>query len=120
MARWKVTISGKGIRKASVEKLAAQLKEQNKGEDVRVTVSDDTPPESRADRLAAALSLISDAKSEVESLRDELQEWYDNLPEGFQNGDKGDQLQEAIATLENLNDQLEEAEGTDVGFPGMY
>jgi len=47
--------------------------------------------------------LLEDAKSEVESLCGELQDWYDNLPPGFQSGDKGDQLQEAISTLENIS-----------------
>jgi hypothetical protein len=46
-------------------------------------------------------SVIPDAMSELESLRDELQDWYDNLPESFQNGDKGDQLQEAISGLDS-------------------
>lgn len=43
---------------------------------------------------------VSDAFSEIESLKDELQEWYDNLPEQFQNGSKGEALQEAIGGLE--------------------
>jgi hypothetical protein len=48
--------------------------------------------------------LVSDAFSELESLKDELQDWYDNLPESFQNGDKGSELQDAVSNLENLSE----------------
>lgn len=119
MSRWQVTISGKNIRKAGVEKLTESLKAQY-GEDVSIIVTDATPPTSRVDRFTAAQSSIDDAKGEVESLRDELQEWYDNLPEQFQGGDKGSQLEEAISNLEEIIDKLEDAAGTDVEFPGMY
>jgi hypothetical protein len=47
-------------------------------------------------------NLISDAFGELESLRDELQEWYDGMPENFQNGDKGENLQSSIDTLDSL------------------
>ncbi len=46
-------------------------------------------------------SLITDAQSEAESLRDELQEWYDNLPESLHNGDKGQAIEEAISNIES-------------------
>ena len=49
--------------------------------------------------LADALSALSD----IDDLRDELQEWYDNLPESFQNGSKGEQLQEAIDNLQDVD-----------------
>jgi hypothetical protein len=52
-------------------------------------------------------SVIPDAIAELESLRDELQDWYDNLPEAFQSGDKGDQLQEAISSLDNVANELD-------------
>lgn len=119
MANWKVKIVGKNIRKTSVESLANKMKEQF-GEGASISVSDDTPPESRADRFSEAQVLIVDAKSEMENLRDELQEWYDNLPESFQSGDKGDSLNEAISNLEEAISSLEQAEGVDVEFPGMY
>ena len=44
---------------------------------------------------------LSGGFTALEELRDELQEWYDNLPDSFQNGDKGDQIQEAVAGLED-------------------
>jgi hypothetical protein len=119
MAHWKITISGKGVRKAAVEKLVEKLRAEL-GEGVSVCVTDNTPPQSRADRFSNAQSLVSDAKSEMEELRDELQEWYDGLPENFQSGDKGSQLEEAISELEDAIGAAEDLEGRDVSFPGMY
>lgn len=49
-------------------------------------------------------SLVSDAFSEAESLKDEIQDWYDSLPGQFQEGDKGDQLQEVISTLDDASE----------------
>jgi len=117
MATWKITITGKGLRKASVEKLIKQMESQFDG--ASVSVVDATPPESRADRFAAAQNLVSDAKCDMESLHDELQDWYDNLPENFQSGEKGEQLTSAIEELENTISQLEEAETASVEFPSM-
>lgn len=119
MATWKVTVSGKGVRQASVEKLAEKMREQF-GDGANVRVQDATPPASRADRFAEATGMIGEARSELESLRDELQEWYDNLPENFQNGSKGEELQEAIDALDNLVSEAENLEGSDVTFPAMY
>lgn len=118
MARWQVTISGKGIRKATVEKLAEAFKEQY-GASCSVHVADATPPESRQDRLEVAMGSVSDAAAEVESLKDELQEWFDNLPENFQQGDKGQELEEAISQLDDLQSNLENCE-SEVTFPSMY
>lgn len=120
MAHWKITISGKGIRRDGVEKLAESLKAKYLGEDVHINVTDNTPPESRPDRFEAAKSLIEDAKSAMEELKDELQEWYDNLPEGFQNGEKGEALQAAIDSLNDVGTNLDNACDIDVEFPGMF
>lgn len=45
--------------------------------------------------------VVSSAFGEAEAIKDELQGWYDNLPENFQNGDKGDELQNAVSELES-------------------
>ena len=119
MATWKITINGKGIRKASVEKLAEKLKSEF-GDDAGISVVDATPPSSRSDRFQSALNDISNGRGELESLRDELQEWLDNLPENFQQGDKGQELEESISTLEDMIGELENTEGSEVNFPGMY
>jgi hypothetical protein len=44
-------------------------------------------------------SVLPDAYSIVEGLRDECQEQYDNMPEGLQNGDKGQILSTAVDEL---------------------
>ena len=118
MAIWSINVSGKGLRKASIEKLVKKLESELK--EATVTITDASPPSSRADRYSHAQSQLGDAKSEFESLRDELQDWYDNLPEQFQEGDKGQQLQDAVDTLEEVISECENAEGHDVEFPGMY
>ena len=119
MARWKVTISGKGVRKDSIAKLVESMREKF-GEGVSIGLVDDTPPESRADRFNNAIGMVNDAKSEIESLKEELESWYENLPEGFQNGDKGEALQSAMSELDECLSNLESAEGCGVEFPGMY
>jgi uncharacterized protein (DUF1697 family) len=119
MASWNINISGKSIRQETVRKIAEALSDKY-GEDAQIIVTDNNPPESRADRLQAAMDLVEDAKSEVESLRDELQEWFDNLPESFQQGQKGEDLEEAISGLSDLYDNLENCDGSNVAFPVMY
>lgn len=121
MARWRITVSGKGVRRDTVDKIAAKIVEKYGGEDkVSVTVEDASHPESRADRFQEAISLVSDAKSEFESLRDELQEWYESIPENLQAGGKADEVQSAIDELESIISSAEDLEGQDVSFPGMY
>ena len=118
MAVWQITVAGKGLRKETVEKIAAALVEKY-GDKATVTTRDATPPESRAERFSEACSLVSSAKAEFEELRDELEEWKDNLPENLQDGSKADELQEAIDALVELIDKAEEVEGGDVTFPSM-
>lgn len=119
MAVWLVRISGKGIRRDGVEKLAKALADKYGEEKASIIVTDATPPESRAERFSAATSLVSDAKGEFEQLRDELTEWKDGMPENLQDGAKADELQEAIDALEELIDKAEDVEGGDVTFPSM-
>lgn len=75
---------------------------------------------SRADRFANAQGNISEAKGEVEGLRDELQNWLDGMPENLQQGQKAEAIESAIEELETVITSLEEAEGAGVEFPGMY
>lgn len=118
MASWKVTITGKGLRRAAVDKLVEKMKSEF-GEGATVQVQDATPPESRAERFSAATGLVGEARSEAETLRDELQEWKDNIPENMQSGSKADELDEAISSLEEFISGAEDLEGFDVSFPGM-
>ena len=75
---------------------------------------------SRQTRFAKAVERIADPRSEIEGLRDELQDWLDGMPENLQGGSKADELQEAIGNLEDLIQALEEAEMTEIEFPGMF
>jgi uncharacterized coiled-coil DUF342 family protein len=75
---------------------------------------------SRSERLQEALATVSIGRADIEALRDELQSWLDNMPENLQQSSKAGELQEAIDQLETIIEQLEEAEGTEVMFPGMY
>ena len=65
-------------------------------------------PRPAREALDRARSLVEDAASTVESLKDEFDSWYDNLPESFQSGDKGSELEECRDGLETLHDELEE------------
>lgn len=47
-------------------------------------------------------SIVENALSEAETLRDELQDWLDGMPENMQGGQKAEELEEAISALENV------------------
>jgi len=118
MANWKIEITGKNIRRVSVDKFVESLKERFENSSIRV--SDNTPPESRAERFAAALSQIEEAKTEIESLKEELENWKDNLPENLQDGDKAQELDETISELEEIISEAEELASKEVNFPAMF
>lgn len=120
MASWKITVTGKGVQKRQVEAVLKALKEKFGDAGVSTAVEDASPPESRADRFAAAAGLLADARAEFEALRDELQEWHDNLRRTFQSGSKADEIQEAIDALDELVSEAEDLEGREVSFRGMY
>jgi hypothetical protein len=42
--------------------------------------------------LVKALSLIEEAKSIIEGVKDAEQEAFDNMPEGLQNGERGEKI----------------------------
>lgn len=119
MSQFVIKINSKGLRKTKIEKLAKELKAQL-GKGSEVEVSEVTIPESRSDRLSAALEQVAEGRCEIEMLRDEVQDWYDNLPESFQNGDKGQALEDAIQNLDSAIQACEEAENCEVEFPSMY
>ena len=74
--------------------------------------------QTRADRFAAVKVKIGEARTDIEELRDELQSWLDNLPENLQGGSKADQLEGVISELDDLMSSLEDAENTEIEFPG--
>lgn len=54
----------------------------------------------RRKEINRALGLIEDAYGILETILEEEKEAFDNLPESLQEGDKGEQMQMAISTLE--------------------
>lgn len=75
---------------------------------------------SRNKRYADEIMKIVSSKENIEGLRDELQEWLDSMPENLQSGQKAEDLDAAISDLDSCIDSLEEAEGVEVEFPGMF
>ena len=56
----------------------------------------------RRNRIAEALELISQARDILEEVKDEEQESYENLPESLQYGERGEQMQENVDSLEEF------------------
>ena len=64
----------------------------------------------RRNRIAEALELISQARGILEEVKDEEQESYENLPESLQHGERGEQMQENVDSLEEFIGYLEETD----------
>jgi ferric-dicitrate binding protein FerR (iron transport regulator) len=75
---------------------------------------------SRAERFREALEFVMTARGEMEALKEELETWRDNMPENLHGSEKYEQLDTAVAELEEIVEALEDVEGRDVEFPGMY
>lgn len=113
-----ITVSQKGLRQDGIEALIRD-QVRKKYPAASISVAKIERPTSRAERFAAATAKINEASSEVQELYAELESWKDNLPENVQDGNKAQQLEEAMDALEEMHGQLEEAEGTTVDFPDM-
>lgn len=114
MARFRILVGKKGLRYETVKKVAEKV---FAGYSVQVTKENE--PVTRAERFDRAKDLASQAREEIENLRDELEAWKDSLPENLQNGQKADELDEAINALQEAADGIETMENTDVEFPSM-
>lgn len=75
----------------------------------------------RRKRIARAVSLLQglteafdEAKGLIEELKDEEQEAFDNMPEGLQQGERGQQTEQAANYLTEAFDALEELSLDDV------
>ncbi len=102
------------------KRVAAALTEAKfKAVSVAETVKKPPQPTTRAERLDAAMSLVSDARGQIEDLKSELEDWHGNLPENLQSSAKADDLQSAIDSLESIITDLDSAENNDVSFPSM-
>ena len=64
----------------------------------------------RRKELAKAIELLAQARDIIEQCKDEEQESFDNLPESFQYGERGEQMEGFIYTLENAYDTIDELE----------
>jgi predicted nucleic acid-binding Zn-ribbon protein len=64
------------------------------------------------DRLTAlnlddVLSEVKDIREELETLRDEEQESFDNLPESLQSGERGQDMEAAITSMDSAMEKIE-------------
>lgn len=57
-------------------------------------------------KLADQLDAI---RGEIEALRDEEQEYFNNMPESLQGGDKGQDAEQAVASLDDAINEIESA-----------
>lgn len=53
-------------------------------------------------------TLVEDARSELETLRDETQEKFDNMPDGLQQGDTGQLLEGRVESVDEMISDLEQ------------
>ena len=54
---------------------------------------------------ATIAGCVCDAFTDMESLRDELNDWLENMPENLKGGQKADELETAISTIEEELDE---------------
>ena len=62
----------------------------------------------RRNRIADVQSKLEELKAEIESICKEEQEAYDNMPEQFQDSERGENISEAIESLESAMDSFDE------------
>ena len=62
----------------------------------------------RRQQLAEASALLAQAQEIIESVKNDEQEAHDNLPDSIQYGEKGQQMEEYIGTLDEAYGQCEE------------
>lgn len=63
----------------------------------------------RRKRIEAIQDKIAELQTELQDIRDEEEEAYDNLPCGIQDSEMGEGMQEAIDTMENVDNSLQDA-----------
>lgn len=60
-------------------------------------------------KVSEWIDTLIDMKAEIENMQEDQQEKYDNLPEGLQDSEKGEALEEAANTLEEVSDSVDSA-----------
>ena len=62
----------------------------------------------RRNQLKEAIKLLEHAMSVISAMADEEQEAFDNMPENLQDGERGEQMQDYISSLEDMSFSIEE------------
>lgn len=62
----------------------------------------------RRTKLHKAIELLEQVNSILEDCNQEENEYYDNMPESFQSGEKGDKAQQAISSIDDAYNQIED------------
>ena len=116
MASYKIsiTVNGNNITTIRKQVLAAF------GQDISAQVEKIERATSRNERLSDAEGFVEDAKNTVIELKEEMEEWLSNMPESLKGGFKADEVQEAIDSLETLEQELDDVDFGIVSFPGMF
>ena len=66
----------------------------------------------RRKELEKVEALISEARNLLEEVRDGEEDALCNLPESFQMSERGEKMEDAISSMNDVLDALEEAEGS--------
>lgn len=115
-----ISVGKDGLKEATVKRLV-KLLQKDLGKEAEVSSRKVEHPTTRAERCSAAFASIADGKSELEALQEELESWRDGMPENLQDGEKAQQLDEAISELEDIVGELTQLEDKDgsIEFPAM-
>lgn len=65
----------------------------------------------RRQKLGKAQALLAQARDLIDEVLGDEQEAFDNMPESLQESDKGEEMSEGLAALEEMPEALEEIEG---------
>lgn len=60
-------------------------------------------------QVSGWVDTLDEIQRDIETMQEEQEERFDSLPEGIQESERGDAFQEAIETLENAADSIQEA-----------
>ena len=61
----------------------------------------------RRKRIEKVVNLLEELRDELESVKDEEQTAYDNMPESLRESERGESMQEAVDTLDDINTDFE-------------
>ena len=61
-------------------------------------------------KLGKAFDLVAEAEQIINDVMEEEQDGYDNLPDSFRDGDRGQQMQDAIEMMDEVVGYLQDAE----------